>query len=234
MRQIVLDTETTGLSVADGHRIIEMGGVELVGRRLTGKHFHRYINPQREIDAGALQIHGITQSFLADKPLFREILDELLVYLEGAELIIHNASFDISFLDYELQLAGKQLPSLAQKHSVIDTLQLARQKHPGQPNKLDALCKRYGVDNTERTLHGALLDARLLAEVYLAMTGGQGSLFEESALNPKVTRPTQIKQNIGRKRQPLTVIMADVVEEQAHQRQLAAIQKASGKCKWMT
>jgi DNA polymerase-3 subunit epsilon len=232
--QIVLDTETTGLSVAAGHRIIEIGAVKLAGRRLTGDHFHAYINPQREIDAKALEIHGITQNFLADKPLFQEIVTELLAYLEGAELIIHNASFDIGFLDYELQLAGKQFPSLAQRHSVIDTLQLAREKHPGQPNNLDALCKRYHVDNTRRTLHGALLDARLLAEIYLAMTGGQGNLFEDKILNLKTARSTGIKQVVTDKRQPLAVIMANAAEEQAHQQRLTAIQKASGKCEWLT
>jgi DNA polymerase-3 subunit epsilon len=232
MRQIVLDTETTGLLVAQGHRIIEVGGVELIERRLTGKHFHRYINPQREIEAGALRVHGISEEFLADKPLFQAIVAELLEYLDGAELIIHNASFDIGFLDNELQLVGKQLPSLAKRHPVIDTLQLARQKHPGQPNNLDALCKRYRIANTQRTLHGALLDARLLAEVYLAMTGGQGSLFSEMATATQGKRKV-VQQPVARSNQSFAVIMADSLELQVHQQRLQAIQKASGKCLWL-
>ena len=179
-RQIVLDTETTGLSPSDGHRIIEIGCIELMNRQRTRQDFHVYINPKREIDAGALAVHGITAKFLSDKPVFSEIMDGLLDYLRDAELIIHNAAFDVGFLEYEFQLAGCKSKSLADYCTVLDTLTYARKKHAGQRNSLDALCKRYRVDNTNRKLHGALLDAELLAEVYLAMTGGQTSLLIEA------------------------------------------------------
>jgi len=176
MRQIVLDTETTGLSVNLGHRLIEVGCLELVNRELTGKQFHAYVNPQREVDNGAFNVHGISTQFLQDKALFATIADELLAFITGAELIIHNAPFDLSFLNAEFQRSGHAL-SIEQHCAVIDTLALAKLKHPGQKNNLDALCKRYGVNNTNRTLHGALIDAELLAYVYLAMTGGQINLF---------------------------------------------------------
>jgi DNA polymerase-3 subunit epsilon len=176
MRQIILDTETTGLEPKQGHRIIELAGVELVNRRLTGNHFHRYFNPEREIDEGAMQVHGITQEFLQDKPRFEDVVAEFLDYIEGAELIIHNAPFDVGFLNAELERAA--LPSLEQHCSgVVDTLAMAREMRPGQRNSLDALCKHYGVDNSGRTLHGALLDCELLGAVYLAMTRGQESLI---------------------------------------------------------
>jgi DNA polymerase-3 subunit epsilon len=178
MRQVVLDTETTGLEAEQGHRIIEIGAVELIDRRLSGRHFHRYFNPERDIDAGALEVHGITLDFLADKPRFADAAEELLDFVDGAELVIHNAPFDLSFLDYELgRLAAPRVRRIAEICSVVDSLALARHKHPGQKNSLDALCRRYGVDNSERTLHGALLDAEILADVYLAMTGGQTALF---------------------------------------------------------
>lgn len=182
-RQIVLDTETTGLSPSDGHRIIEIGCIELVNRQRTRQDFHTYLNPKREIDTGALAVHGITAEFLSDKPAFPDIMQRLLDYLRGAELIIHNAAFDVGFLEYELELAGCKLKSLADYCTVLDTLTYARKKHAGQRNSLDALCKRYSVDNTNRQLHGALLDAELLAEVYLAMTGGQTSLLIETDLD---------------------------------------------------
>ena len=175
MRQVVLDTETTGLEVRDGHRIIEIGGVELIGRRQTERRLHRYVNPQREIDSGALAVHGLTGEFLTDKPRFADVVDELLDYVRDAEVIIHNAPFDLSFLDAELALAGRA-PFAEYCASVTDTLRLARDLHPGKRNSLDALCERYGVSNRHRTMHGALLDAGLLAEVYLAMTRGQDSL----------------------------------------------------------
>ena len=175
MRQVVLDTETTGLEVEKGHRIIEVGCVELVNRRRSQRHFHVYINPEREIDEGAREVHGISNQMLADKPRFGEVLDEFLEFVDGAELIIHNADFDVGFVNRELELAGQEL-RIQDRCGVLDTLGLARQLHPGQRNSLDALCKRYEVDNTARELHGALLDAQLLAEVYLAMTGGQVSL----------------------------------------------------------
>jgi DNA polymerase-3 subunit epsilon len=176
MRQVILDTETTGLEVVQGHRIVEVAAVEMIDRRLTGRHFHRYINPQRAVDEGALRVHGLDEAFLADKPLFADIAAELVDYLRGAQLIIHNAPFDTGFLAAEFERVG--LPggdgALA---DVLDTLAMARELHPGKRNSLDALCERYAVDNSGRTLHGALLDAELLAEVYLAMTRGQESLI---------------------------------------------------------
>src|SRR6185437_4141484 len=176
MRQIVLDTETTGLEVGRGYRVIEIGCVELMERIPTGRNFHRYLNPGRASEAGALAVHGLTDEFLADKPRFAEVVDEWLEFIRGAELLIHNAAFDVSFLDAELALAGAQHGCVADHAKVVDTLTLAREKYPGQKNTLDALCKRLGVDNTHRELHGALLDARLLAEVWLAMTAGQSAL----------------------------------------------------------
>jgi len=176
MRQIVLDTETTGLEISQGHRVIEIGCVELVNRRVTGNHWHHYFNPQREIDAGAFEVHGISSEFLQDKPRFNDLAGEFVDYVRGAELVIHNAAFDIGFLNHELAMPESDLAPLEECCSVLDTLLLARQKHPGQKNNLDALCKRYDIDNSQRSLHGALLDARILADVYLAMTGGQTSL----------------------------------------------------------
>jgi DNA polymerase-3 subunit epsilon len=176
VRQIVLDTETTGLEVSLGHRIIEIGCIELLDRRVTGNHWHHYFNPEREIDAGAYDVHGIGNEFLQDKPRFGALAEEFYEYVRGAELIIHNAAFDIGFLNHEMTLLQAPYQPLEVICSVLDTLLLARQKHPGQKNNLDALCKRYDIDNSQRSLHGALLDARILADVYLAMTGGQTSL----------------------------------------------------------
>ena len=176
MRQIVLDTETTGLEALQGHRIIEIGGVELVNRRPTGRHFHRYLNPERDIDEGALKVHGITRARLNSEPKFRDIAPELIEFLRGAELVIHNAPFDVGFLNAEFERLPGEKVTVAGLCTVVDSLALARQMHPGQRNGLDALCKRYNVDNSGRELHGALLDSQLLAEVYLAMTGGQVSL----------------------------------------------------------
>ena len=176
MRQIVLDTETTGLEVSQGHRIIEIGCIELVDRRVTGNHWHYYFNPEREIDAGAYEVHGISNEFLQDKPRFVDLADEFYDYIKGAELVIHNAAFDVGFLNHELNLLQASHEPLGDICTILDTLLLARQKHPGQKNNLDALCKRYDIDNSQRSLHGALLDARILADVYLAMTGGQVSL----------------------------------------------------------
>tara|TARA_B100001029_G_scaffold135046_1_gene113912 strand:+ start:21 stop:752 length:732 start_codon:yes stop_codon:yes gene_type:complete len=178
MRQLVLDTETTGLEVGLGHRIIEIGCVELVNRRLTGRNFHKYINPDREIDDGALEVHGITQEFLSDKPCFADIWDEFKEFLQGDELIIHNAPFDVAFLNHEIGLLNLDLPFIQDQSSVVDSLALAREKHPGQRNSLDALCRRYSIDNSQRVLHGALLDAEILSDVYLLLTGGQGGLFD--------------------------------------------------------
>ena len=172
MREVVLDTETTGIEVREGHRIIEIGCVELLDRRLTGRHFHVYINPEREVEEGAFQVHGISDEFLADKPLFADVADEFMDFIRGAQLVIHNAAFDVGFIDAELERLGRH-GCVADHCSVVDTLLLARHKHPGQRNTLDALCKRYGVDNSQRELHGALLDAEILADVYLIMTGGR-------------------------------------------------------------
>ena len=233
-RQIVLDTETTGLSTADDHRIIEIGCVELVNRRLTGEAFHQYINPQRAIDAGAMEVHGITNESLADKPVFADIAEDFLRFIEGAELIIHNAAFDVGFLNHEFTKLGhtSQIEDIC---SVLDTLKLARDKHPGQKNNLDALCKRYGVDNSNRELHGALLDAEILADVYLMMTGGQVSL----TLAAEQFEPQQdIEQNdlttIERPRSVLKVIQADTAELAAHQMMLEKLQASSdGNCVWL-
>jgi len=181
MRQIVLDTETTGLSPEQGHRIIEIGCVELVNRRLTGEVFHTYLNPEREVDKGAQRVHGISNEFLKDKPLFQEIVDDLKQFIKGAQLIIHNAPFDLGFLRHEFKrLKDKSWTDLKKHCDIIDTLSLARKKHPGQRNNLDALCKRYQINNQHRELHGALLDAEILADVYLVMTGGQSKLELET------------------------------------------------------
>ncbi|MGQ3892616.1 DNA polymerase III subunit epsilon [Legionella sp. CNM-4043-24] len=178
MRQIILDTETTGIGHESGHRIIEIGCVELLDRKLTGNHYHVYLNPEREVDEGAFRVHGISSEFLRDKPLFKDIIDDLLAFIKGAELIIHNAPFDVGFLNAEL--SRMQWPkNLGHYCQIVDTLVMARDKHPGQRNSLDALCKRYDIDNSNRQLHGALLDAEILALVYLAMTGGQATLFDD-------------------------------------------------------
>ena len=190
-RQIVLDTETTGLDPKQGHRIIEVGCVELINRQLTGRHFHYYLNPEREIEAEAMKVHGITNEFLLDKPKFSQIVEELFTFIKGAELIIHNAAFDVNFLNHEFRLTGGGWGAIADHCTVFDTLTNARQLHPGQKNNLDALCKRYSIDNSQRDLHGALLDAQILARVYLAMTGGQVNLFDET-LNAEIVANTDV------------------------------------------
>lgn len=228
MRQIILDTETTGLDPALGHRILEIAGVELVNRQLTGNHFHRYINPERESEEGALQVHGLTSEFLSDKPKFREIAAEFLAYVSGAELVIHNAPFDIAFLNHELSLLDLK-PVAEYCPGVLDTLRMARELHPGKRNNLDALCERYQIDNSSRTLHGALLDAQLLAEVYLSMTRGQESLIMEVERAPVVSAA----EAISRAQLRLVVMQASAEETAAHEQQLADINKASnGKCVW--
>jgi len=234
MRQIALDTETTGLEPKEGHRIIEIGCVELVNRRLTGNSFHQYINPQREVEQGALAVHGISNEFLADKPTFSEIVTEFLAFIKGAELIIHNAKFDIGFINHELKKIKTRLGKVSDYCSHIDTLALARDLHPGQRNNLDALCKRYNVDNSGRDLHGALLDADILALVYLAMTGGQISLFENIGTNKSDSKENQVITPTRKERQPLTIITANDEELIAHQKQLELINKASdGQCLWL-
>ena len=233
MRQVVLDTETTGLEVSQGHRIIEIGGVELINRRLTGKHFHQYLNPHREIDAGALEVHGITSEFLADKPSFEDVADQFLEFIRGAELIIHNAPFDIAFIDSEFQMLTQHYSPVRDICGVVDTVIMARKKHPGQKNNLDALCKRYGVDNSQRELHGALLDAEILADVYLAMTGGQTALSLDGAENNAGVEEKLEVTVISADRKPLKVIKATAEELAAHEEQLKRIQETSGSCIWL-
>jgi DNA polymerase-3 subunit epsilon len=223
MRQVVLDTETTGLEVGKGHRIIEIGCVELSERRVTGRTLHRYFNPERFIDDGALAVHGITNEFLHDKPRFAEIAVEVIEFIRGAELIIHNAAFDVAFLDMELALADAAHGRVNHHAQVLDTLLLAREKYPGQKNSLDALCKRLSIDNSHRELHGALLDAQLLADVYLAMTGGQGDLGFGGADVVIRTRTTAVPTT----RPALLVRYADAAEQTAHALRIAGVDKAS-------
>jgi DNA polymerase-3 subunit epsilon len=231
MRQIVLDTETTGLEVGKGHRIIEIGCIELAERRPTGRTFHRYLNPERVIDDGALAVHGISAEFLADKPRFAEIAGELIEFIAGAELIIHNAEFDVGFLDAEFAAADPLLGRVAQHAAVLDTLALAREKYPGQKNNLDALCKRLNIDNRGRNLHGALLDAQLLTDVYLAMTGGQGDLgFGGGA------EFVPVRAAIGSSglRPSLRVRVADALELALHTARLDKVEAISkGRCLWL-
>ena len=234
MRQIVLDTETTGLEPELGHRVIEIGCVELVNRRLTGRTFHRYLNPERDIDEGALAVHGISRAELEGKEKFAQIAEVLCEFLTGAELVIHNAAFDVAFLDAELSRAQGQA-RIGSLCTVLDTLALAREMHPGQRNNLDALCKRYSIDNSRRELHGALLDAQILADVYLAMTGGQSSLAlgEGSAASRSADGGRQVRALV-RPPAPLRVVMATEEEVRAHENMLAIIAKASGgRCLWM-
>ena len=230
MRQIVLDTETTGLEVSQGHRIIEIGCVELVGRKLTGNHYHQYINPQREIDQGAIEVHGITNEFLQDKPLFDRVAADFMEFVAGAELIIHNAPFDLGFLNNELQRLESGSGKLEDACAVIDTLVMARAKHPGQRYSLDALCQRYGVDNSQRDLHGALLDAEILADVYLTMTGGQTALqLSDSGGDGSDGQGRQERIiRLPAERRPLPVIPATAEELAAHEAQLEAIAASSG------
>ncbi len=227
-RLIVLDTETTGLEPEQGHRIIEVGCVELVERRLTGNNFHVYLQPDREIDAAAIEVHGITNEFLADKPRFGDIADELLKYLKGAELVIHNAPFDVGFLDAEFaRLAG--MGTIDDHCTVLDTLIMARKKHPGQRNSLDALCGRYEVDNSRRDKHGALLDAEILADVYLAMTGGQGALSLDASNDNEGEGQGQAGiRRVDRAGLSLVVVSANAEELAAHEARLDAIDKAAG------
>lgn len=230
MRQIVLDTETTGLDPRQGHRIIEIACIELNNRRLTGHHLHKYINPEREIDAGAAAVHGITLEFLADKPKFAGVVTEFIDFVRGAELIIHNAAFDVGFLNAELNRLG-MVPIDTVCHNVIDTLKMARELYPGKRNSLDALCERYAIDNSHRTLHGALLDTELLAEVYLSMTRGQNSLMIETEDRTSTETASGLPRG---ERKPLIVRRADDSETTEHQRVLEGIQKESkGACVWL-
>ncbi|MEO6688000.1 MAG: DNA polymerase III subunit epsilon [Dokdonella sp.] len=230
MRQVILDTETTGLEVQRGHRVIEIGCVELVQRRPTGRTFHYYLNPDRAIDEGARAVTGISDEFLLDKPRFAEIAAEFLDFIEGSEIIAHNAAFDVGFLNAELARTGIERATLADRVQVLDTLALAREKFPGQRNSLDALCKRLGVDNSHRGAHGALLDANLLADVYLALTAGQGALGFESEAAQIETRVLNASLRIVVRPR---ILRADEVEVGAHDVRLGAIDKASkGACVW--
>jgi len=232
MRSVVLDTETTGMPVTDGHRIIEIGCVEVIGRKLTGRHYHVYLQPDREVDEGAIAVHGITNEFLVDKPRFREVADEFFEFIKGAQLIIHNAAFDIGFINNEFALLGQQdRADIAEHCSVLDTLLMARERHPGQRNSLDALCKRYGVDNSGRELHGALLDAEILADVFLTMTGGQThlSLAGEGGddSNGGRQQPSAIRR-LPADRSATRIIRASADELAAHAARMSAIEKAAG------
>ena len=238
MRQIFLDTETTGLEHRLGHRIIEIGCVEMRNRRLTKRHFHRYLNPDRDIDAGALAVHGISLEFLQDKPRFREIAEEFLDFVRGAELIIHNAPFDIGFINAELARLD-MAPIETSCRGIIDSLRLAKELHPGKKNNLDVLCDRYGIDNSKRTLHGALLDAEILADVYISMTRGQESLIMETDDSASAQQDINAVESLATglamdAQRTLRVLRADATELVEHTQLLSAIQKESkGKCLWL-
>ncbi len=250
VRQVVLDTETTGLDTAEGHRIIEIGCVELINRRLTRNNFHQYFNPDRDIDEGAQAVHGISSDFLRDKPRFADVVRDFLSFIRDAELIIHNAEFDVGFIDFELRRIGSELGAVGEFCTVLDTLQLARQMHPGQRNDLDSLCKRYEIDNSQRDLHGALLDAEILADVFLAMTGGQTALLLNLAdvflamtggqtallLDERVTDNRRPATNASVGNRPgLRVIHADEEERAAHEAWLDLLDRESGaSCVWRT
>ncbi|MDP4527974.1 DNA polymerase III subunit epsilon [Alkalimonas delamerensis] len=229
-RQIVLDTETTGINPKEGHRIIEIGCVELINRRFTGNNYHVYINPEREIEAEAIAVHGITNERLMHEPKFRDIAQDFFQYIQGAELVIHNAAFDVGFIDHEFSMLRPTLPAVAGYCAILDTLKLARDLHPGQKNNLDALCRRYDINNSHRTLHGALLDAEILADVYLRMTGGQVSLnlaSEQQQDDHDQQQPRQIRRS-----DRLKVIRANPQELEAHQQRLQAIEKKAGAILW--
>ena len=227
MRQIVLDTETTGLSPQEGHRIIEIGCVEVVERKITQRNYHQYLQPDRLIDQGAIEVHGITNEYLADKPRFNRVVDDFLAFIKGAELIIHNADFDVGFLNHELNLLDQAYPRIQDICEITDTLKLARSLHPGQQNSLDALCRRYEIDNSARTKHGALLDSEILADVYLMMTGGQIT-FDL----PEQDQISLTQNSIDEPVKPLKIQFASPEELAEHGRFLEIIRKASGECLW--
>jgi len=231
IRQVVLDTETTGLSWEKGNRVVEIGAIEIIERRPTGRRFQRYLNPDREMEPGAQEITGLSWSFLADKPRFGQVVDEFIEFIRGAELIIHNASFDIGFLNFELSLAGEQHGKMSDHAQVLDTLTMARERFPGQRNSLDALCRRLGVDNAHRKLHGALLDAELLAEVYLNLTAGQGAL----GLNLAEAVPAAGSERFAAATLPgqrPRLLLANADEQAAHLARLAKIAAKAGKILW--
>lgn len=227
-RQIVLDTETTGLEPSQGHKIIDIGCVEMVNRRLTGNNYHQFLQPDREIDEGAQAVHGISNEFLADKPRFADVVRDFIEYIDGAELIIHNAPFDVGFINHELKLMGEEFGDVAAYCTVIDTLVMARKMRPGKKNNLDVLCKEYDVNNAHRELHGALLDAELLSEVYLRMTGGQSALLldDEVSADTATTRPIR---ELSADRKPIKIIHATDEELQAHK---TIIEKMDGVSSW--
>jgi DNA polymerase-3 subunit epsilon len=232
MRQVVLDTETTGLDPHKGHRIIEIGCVELIDRKRTGNELHQYLQPDRKIDAGAIEVHGITNEFLEDMPRFADIVDDFIAYIKDAQLIIHNAPFDVGFINNELTLTGRKLGDTKKYCEVIDSLVMARRMRPGQKNSLDALCKHFNIDNSQRELHGALLDAELLAEVYLALTGGQEALFQESETGQHSQEEKIIRQ-LDTSRPFLPVIHASEEERILHEAWLDELDsKTDGKCIW--
>lgn len=232
LRQIVLDTETTGLEPKHGHRIIEIGCVEMVNRRKTNNHFHVYLNPDREIEDGAFDVHGISNEFLADKPRFKDIAQEFIDYIRDSELIIHNAPFDVGFINAELKSLGKNWGKVEDYSRVVDTLVMAREKHPGQKNNLDALCGRYEIDNSQRELHGALLDAQILLDVYLAMTGGQETLSFDTN-DSSSNNVESSKHAIDENRKPLPVIEPTEEECATHMQRLNTIKEQNGKCVWL-
>jgi len=227
MRQIILDTETTGIDPSEGHRIIEIGCVEMVGRRLTGNHYHQYVRPEREVEESAIEVHGITNEFLADKPLFADVADEFLQFIKGAELVIHNAPFDVGFINHEFAMLGPQWGKVLDHCTVLDTLAMARKMRPGQRNSLDALCRSYDIDNSNRTLHGALLDSEILAEVYLAMTGGQTSLLLDAGQGKDGKGPNAVR-TLSKDRPPLKVLLPTDEELAAHQAYMDMVGKSAG------
>ncbi len=232
MRQVVLDTETTGIDPRQGHRIIEIGCVELVNRKHTGNSFHVYINPERLVEQEAIDVHGITNEFLTDKPLFKHVASEFVEFIRGAQLVIHNAPFDVGFMDHEFnKLLGVTPPKTADICTVLDTLELARQMHPGQKNNLDALCKRYGIDNSHREKHGALLDAEILADVYLMMTGGQTDL-NLSGNKTSTGAGGEVIRRLDGNRKALKVIRASADEMKSHESRLDLVMEKGGSCLW--
>lgn len=233
LRQLALDTETTGIDPKSGHRIIEIAAIELIDRRFTGEFFHIYINPERAIDEKAQEVHGLSAEFLADKPTFAEIAEDFFTFVDGAQLIIHNAPFDTGFINHEFKRFNRKLKNIDNYCSIVDTLAMARKMHPGQKNSLDALCKRYRIDNSKRVLHGALVDADLLARVYLAMTGGQSSFLAAEAEVSTLTTSTTAYQPLSDTPE-LPVIYADETALAAHRARLQAITQAAGHCIWST
>ncbi|MDI5932893.1 DNA polymerase III subunit epsilon [Halomonas kalidii] len=241
MRQIILDTETTGIDPREGHRLVEIGAVEMVNRRLTGNTYHQYINPEREIEAEAVAVHGITNERVADEPVFAAVADDFWAFIEGAELVIHNAPFDVGFMDHEFEMLNRRrgeprLGPVAEHCRILDTLQMARDKHPGQRNNLDALCKRYEIDNGHRVLHGALLDAEILADVYLAMTGGQTALSLDASAGSGEGAATGntglVIRRLALEPGRLGVPSPNEAELAAHQAKLGRIREAAGECLW--